>query len=787
MGAPSHFQLLSEKTLHHTADPALVAYCPSMDLVALVTIDQQVLIYRLNGQRVYGATQKTGAYRVTSIRWKPNGQLLAIAWSDGSIRLVGAESSKIVHWFSTGIRQASDITCIGWSTNLTNRSTSSVTQKKGEDSWNTILATGELDAILDLPRDLSLIDIETSLPKLSVLAAGGSDEVFSSRSSLDALFRAFDPKDNNAVDVMVVGTLPGTIHLSIYDSFEIGSFPSPRLPGDTASQLVLHASHKQYSTHSLLLRASAPGPRLYFVPMDLRFISASSEYLSLLASRATALQNLLRYIDQVQLQMSIEWKSTQELPGRFLSNINETLMEKDNRDIVQALYHSVATGHTFPSVREWLVDELSERGHKRWDKAVTTGLENLRRLVHENMLPALERCSLILSRFSGIAKFQGSNSSLGFTTQQINTIMDRVACLHLVSSKILIQVVDELELFTSFSSWLRNEIDRVASDASASPADDAAAEKEASIDHNKVLSYIQNAMTSSPLAIYMEKPPEDFLEDWTHGEDGMPMYDLLDKQLQKQERGLPYIKLLPRVEVLYKLLMRQTGMIFGQIADAEMRNVLFGKPYEVGPAHDDSPMHMRMIAENKSTCETYIAYVPGGSQGILQVVRVIMSLENGISSPHSVSSTSLQLGNGIIKDLKIWDDSEILALWESNTTTSLLNIPYKSNLKGNLSNYALNYSPHSSKGKGGPTPHFSNQEVLQQFCKYKLSTDQAFVPERLEIRASSDMRHNEGGEKQADSRRIILLSKDRLHYRVLRLGKADALSEVAEDEDISMS
>ena len=59
--------------------------------------------------------------------------------------------------------------------------------------------------------------------------------------------------------------------------------------------------------------------------------------------------------------MVSEWKTTQELPSRFLRNINETLGEKGNGDIVQALYHSVATGHTYPSVRVWLVDELSER------------------------------------------------------------------------------------------------------------------------------------------------------------------------------------------------------------------------------------------------------------------------------------------------------------------------------------------------------------------------------------------------------------------------------------------
>ena len=185
--------------------------------------------------------------------------------------------------------------------------------------------------------------------------------MFCSRTSLDALFRPFDPKDNDAVDVMVVGTKEGHIHLTIYDSFVVGSFDSPLSVGGEPPYLVLHASNEHYSTHGLLMRSPCAFGTLYLVPMDLRFVSASSEYLSLLASRSTALQNLLRYINQVQGLMASEWKATQELPGRFIRNINETLGEKGNRDIVQALYHSVATGHTFPEVREWLVDELAER------------------------------------------------------------------------------------------------------------------------------------------------------------------------------------------------------------------------------------------------------------------------------------------------------------------------------------------------------------------------------------------------------------------------------------------
>jgi anaphase-promoting complex subunit 4 len=80
MERPSNLQILSEKALHQRADPDLITYCPSMDLAALVTIDQQVFIYRLNGQRVYGATQKAGKLKVESIRWKPNGSSSANRW-----------------------------------------------------------------------------------------------------------------------------------------------------------------------------------------------------------------------------------------------------------------------------------------------------------------------------------------------------------------------------------------------------------------------------------------------------------------------------------------------------------------------------------------------------------------------------------------------------------------------------------------------------------------------------------------------------------------------------------
>lgn len=193
--------------------------------------------------------------------------------------------------------------------------------------------------------------------------------VFTTRASLDFLFRPFSQNDSDKVDVMIVGTNDGQIHISIYDSFVIGSFHYS-LPASFGNQTELQlcgsASHLELSTHMLVFKPSTGNKTkaLYLVPIDLTFIHSSPENLSLLASKTTALQKLLRYVKQVQYHMLHEWKSTRELPSRFLSSINETLRESEiygEMDIGRALYHSVVTGHTFPEVKEWLVDELAER------------------------------------------------------------------------------------------------------------------------------------------------------------------------------------------------------------------------------------------------------------------------------------------------------------------------------------------------------------------------------------------------------------------------------------------
>lgn len=221
-----------------------------------------------------------------------------------------------------------------------------------------------------------------------------------------------------------------------------------------------------------------------------------------------------------------------------------------------------------------------------------SGLENLRSLVHENFLPALERCAIILSRLRGLAQFYDDRDDIGYSVTQTSRLLDIVGCLTLVGHKILSNVMDELEHFSAFSTWLRFQIDRL---ASSSIEQDELTEKEATMDTSKVLTYIERYLISSPLDIFFDQvSKEDWQADLDHIEDGVSLLPILDTQLAKQESGQASRRALQHVEFLVSYVTTSSNRMFKDIAEAKKRSVRFGTPVKLSIGHPISLMDIQM-------------------------------------------------------------------------------------------------------------------------------------------------------------------------------------------------
>ena len=256
----------AEKILLRPIHPHLISYCPTMDLIALVTDEENLDVYRVNGQRAFGMKRKSAEVSVDRICWRFNGQAIAVAWSDGSTDILSSETGKVIH-ANLPAPAASDggasprIQCIGWGLNFI--APESIKKRTGLRRPNKKTNTASIDELVettehwdafgdevtvedflqrqpdlqaldvspDLPDQLAMFDVETLMPKLPAIplppatpfkrpGAQADIGAFSSQAQVDALLHPNQMKDHNSVDMFIRCTDKGTVHPSIYDSLE---------------------------------------------------------------------------------------------------------------------------------------------------------------------------------------------------------------------------------------------------------------------------------------------------------------------------------------------------------------------------------------------------------------------------------------------------------------------------------------------------------------------------------------------------------------------------------------
>jgi hypothetical protein len=71
----------------------LAQWCPTMDLLALLTADGHLHLHRLNWQRLWWISPESS---ITSLAWRPDGKQLAVGLQDGSLLILNTEDGETV-------------------------------------------------------------------------------------------------------------------------------------------------------------------------------------------------------------------------------------------------------------------------------------------------------------------------------------------------------------------------------------------------------------------------------------------------------------------------------------------------------------------------------------------------------------------------------------------------------------------------------------------------------------------------------------------------------------------
>lgn len=257
------------------------------------------------------------------------------------------------------------------------------------------------------------------------------------------------------------------------------------------------------------------------------------------------------------------------------------------------------------------------QGHKRWEKAVATGYENIRRLTHECLLPALERSEVLLSRLIGLSKFHKLSGILGLETRDLKAITETLDCLHLLAHHILVHTNEELEQFMAFSKWLRHEIDMQAAEPMSQTLEELM-EKTDMVDHSQTLKYIRGALSKSNLRDYIHqlplmgagRPPIADSDRWAPTGQDRSFYDTLKNLLEQRTRPQArdddsgHVKH-PKLNDLTRRLGLQFEKVFGEIALAQRQGILDRSALTLHPDCDAEVADMTMCQEVIDSAANY--------------------------------------------------------------------------------------------------------------------------------------------------------------------------------------
>ncbi|KKA30088.1 hypothetical protein TD95_004569 [Thielaviopsis punctulata] len=737
MKVPHKLRLYSSTSYESPAPDGYPSSCPTLDISATLNSScQNVIVFRPNGEQVGRIQQSARSSSVvTATRWKPNGQFIAVAWKDGFVRLMAVETSKSAH----NIRVvppdcAAEIQFLAWTTTQISveggiiRPSSKISPKKNMEG--------------NLPREITFLETDVSLPKLSPLplASAGSGEdslVFTQRSGMDFMFQPFKPSDAEAISVMLSGLSNGQVHISIHDSLSIGSLAYPSTESSIKKRLVHHSAHSSLSTHMLYFKdGTGDNTAVEMVPLDLQFIVSSPVNLSLMASKLTTLHKLLRYVRQAILHIQVEFKNSREIQARFLKSAIATFKEDDGmqQDITTALYHSMTTGNVYPKLKEWLTETLGERGLKRWIKAATGGLDGIRNLTQIYLIPALERIVIILSRLKGLALFHHGRHDIGLNPLEIQRLVDTVGCLMLVANRILMFSMEEAACFAQFMSWLHITLEHLNNQSLA----DEISEKQVHLDYSKVLLYIVEYLHESSNRHYIHSDTGDgSLDELLQkraGKDGSMMdalTDIIEKVHDDNEQVSAEEAKLVQLGHLVGLLARSMNTVLDSVAVAQRRGIRFGEPVLMDVEEEIFRLDSRIVPGEKDSSDRIVFY------------RTLFTVANGISGTPHTQCSFLSLGPGRVLDISFFDDDTLFALVDpqNNAPHAIYAIPLKS----------LHWDLHGSTNSNFKT-----------FPPMPLSAD--FHAVAMEVHEQSEVRDQLPA-------RVCLLSKDRMCWRTYALEK----------------
>ncbi|KAF9380612.1 Anaphase-promoting complex subunit 4 [Podila verticillata] len=469
--AHTSFGIYTENQFPHPHK--LQAWCPTADLLALVSLENDLEMYRLSWEkhwsiRVKEPPKKTGGVSrissgseadVVSLAWRPDGKMIAVGLDSGHINIYDYMDGSLAHTIASVALENSplaSIQCLKW-TEVYLGPSSAPAFFGIRQSPNTLLdampllspipessTAQEMSARMIKAEDVTVLDEESS-PIMNALFSSDSHGRFRLRLfggfdmesiSLSEMLQMFAPHQFQTVDIIAADIQADLSELAI---IALGTTSDAK---STGGQLL------QITVGSELLRRHA---------REIRAIGV----------RTRPIQHLLAYMDECLEVMKKDYGKLCQLSEHCMESVQECLKNNgDSNDPTAEFSHLLLTGRPSVSMDQYLQQELGHHGVKRWDKSGKAAYENLRKVAFECLLPACERLVVHMTDILAYSRWRERYGTLDLDERKVYSCI-RLAGEFIGMIERLFQALKvEIKQFNEFENWIEQGDSRRAPPAS---------------------------------------------------------------------------------------------------------------------------------------------------------------------------------------------------------------------------------------------------------------------------------------------------------------------------------
>ncbi|KAF5305513.1 hypothetical protein FQA39_LY01604 [Lamprigera yunnana] len=405
----------------------ILSWSDRMDLVAITNVKGEVALHRLSWARAWCLAPPKENVTVSGLAWRPDGRVLAIAYSPGEVHLINVENKNILHTFKI----EGNITSISW------------TCEKLEPKYLSSIHEEEE------PTDyIKYMDYSSKyLPDLSPLS-----------SISPTLTNLQDEKSNSQLvqeqkelNLLVIGTDDGILRISIFGQFVCAIVNMRNYLGHKCSIISTYLSDDLSLMYVMVKHEN--DMKVVLIKTDI--FKTYSKELFAIALKDAHLNSLIAYLSNIIVLIKESWEtSLLEMDAKlskYASRVPDGILSADFLDLLMF-------GITSDEMQEFLLQDLTEKGLKKFGQVIEMCYANIQKLLLKHVTKAGQNITYHLAGLRGMARLENDFKTIGLSE---DTITDAIGASgsFLIKGGEMHQIINHFMInYKAFFRWLYSEI-----------------------------------------------------------------------------------------------------------------------------------------------------------------------------------------------------------------------------------------------------------------------------------------------------------------------------------------